>query len=318
MSIREDLKRIRSTATGFMASRVLLTANNLGVFDSLRRPLTPAQLAQEKGITRRGAEILLDVLVAMGFLRKEGNTYRNTTLADRYLTQGSKYYQGDLLHHYETLWWRWSDLDRVLETGIPSDREFDLASFIRAMDNIARFKVEDVLRSIDLNGVKRVLDLGGGPGTYSVALARKGLEVVLFDRPEVIPLAQEKIRAEGLDGKIQLRGGDFLTDDLGRDYDMVLLSQVLHSYSEEDCLRIIGRTRDALSTGGSLVIHEFYLSADRTSPLQGALFSVNMLVNTPGGRSYSLKEMREFLKKSGFKKTITKRLEDTVVLQARS
>jgi ubiquinone/menaquinone biosynthesis C-methylase UbiE len=316
MSISNELQRLRSFATGFMGARVLITANTLGMFELLERPLSAQSVSKRLNLTRRATEILLDVLVSLGFLKKSGQKYQNSSLSKRFLIKKSPYYQGDLLRHYDNLWRSWSVLDEVVRTGEPSSAEFDFRAFIMAMDNIARFKVKDVIRRIRLKSVKRVLDLGGGPGTYSLAFARKAEEVVLYDRPETLRIAEENIKDDPFKNRIVLKAGDFMVDDLGRGYDIVFMSQILHSYSEKECLRLIKKVKRSLVQGGTVVIHEFYLDRTRTSPASGALFAVNMLVNTPSGRSYTQEELQSWLKKAGFRVFQSDRLQETVLIQA--
>jgi 2-polyprenyl-3-methyl-5-hydroxy-6-metoxy-1,4-benzoquinol methylase len=184
------------------------------------------------------------------------------------------------------------------------------------MHNNAVLRADAVIGSFDLRGVKRALDLGGGPGTYSIALARKGINVVLFDLPNTVEIAHEMIRQAGVQS-VEFRGGDFHSDDIGSGYDLVLLSQVLHSNSKDDALALIGKVSDALAQKGRVAIHEFSLNEDHASPVTGALFSVNMLVNTADGRSYTRKEMKRWLTKAGFKKITVKDLGDTVLVMGK-
>ena len=302
---------------GFRASRVILTANNLRVFENIGRGRTADDLAGSLKTDPRATEILLDAVAALGLLKKSGMTYRLTPAAKLFLLPDSPSYQGDMLRHADTLWKNWSGLDTVIRTGMPNrsgERHHDV--FIRAMHNNAVLRAGTVVDSLDLRGVKRALDLGGGPGTYSIVLARKGISVVLFDLPNTVDIAHEMIQQAGV-RNIEFKGGDFHLDDIGSGYDLALLSQVLHSNSEDDALALLGRVYDALAPKGIVAIHEFSLNEDHASPVPGALFSVNMLVNTAGGRSYTRKEMKRWLIKVGFRKTTVKDLEDTVLVMGR-
>jgi SAM-dependent methyltransferase len=173
-----------------------------------------------------------------------------------------------------------------------------------------------LLKALDLRGVKRALDLGGGPGTYGIALAKRGIDVTLFDLPDTIEIAHEMIRKAGV-RNVTFRGGDFHFDDIGNGYDLALLSQVLHSHSPIENRALLGKVFDALAPKGTIAIHEFALAEDRASPIAGALFSVNMLVNTTEGRSYSPKEMSGWLMKAGFGRIKKVGLGDTVVMTGR-
>jgi SAM-dependent methyltransferase len=302
---------------GFRASRVLMTANNLGVFEHVGKGVAAPELAKVLNTEPRATEILLDAVTALGLLKKSRGIYRLTATAKEFLLPESPWYQGDMLHHLDTLWKNWSGLDEVVRTGIPNrsgGRHHDV--FIRAMHNNAVLRTAAVLKAIDLRGVKRALDLGGGPGTYGIALAKRGIEVTVFDLPNTVEIAQEMIRQAGVKN-VNFRGGDFHFDDIGHGYDLVLLSQVLHSHSPLENHALLGRVYDALAPKGMAVIHEFTLAEDHASPVPGALFSVNMLVNTAEGRSYTPREIKDWLTKVGFDRVKKVDLRDTVVMTGR-
>jgi SAM-dependent methyltransferase len=302
---------------GFRASRVLLTANNLQVFERIGKGATAAELSKDLKTYPRATEILLDAVAALGLLRKSRGIYRLTPAARRFLLPESPWYQGDMLRHLDTLWKNWSGLDEVVRTGVPNrsgGRRHDV--FIRAMHNNAVLRAASVIKALDLRGVKRALDLGCGPGTYGIALAQLGIEVTLFDLPNTVEIAHEMIRQAGVKN-IAFRGGDFHFDDIGNGYDLVLLSQVLHSHSPLENRALLGKVFDALAPKGVAAVHEFTLAEDHASPIPGALFSVNMLVNTEEGRSYSPGEMTGWLTKVGFGRIKKVGLGDTVVLSGR-
>jgi len=302
---------------GFRATRVVLTANNLGVFEHVGKGVAAPELARLLKTDPRATEILLDAIAALGLLRKSRGIYRLTATAKEFLLPESPWYQGDMLRHLDALWKNWSGLDEVVRTGMPNrsgGRQHDV--FIRAMHNNAILRVESMLKALDLRGVKRALDLGGGPGTYGIELAKRGIEVTLFDLPNTVEIAHEMIRKAGVKN-VTFRGGDFQFDDIGSGYDLVLLSQILHSHSPLENIALISKVYDALAPKGMIAIHEFTLAEDHASPAPGALFSVNMLVNTAEGRSYSPKEMKDWLTQVGFGRIKMIALGDTVVITGR-
>ena len=317
---RNVLKQVQDFARpwgGFRASRVILTANNYRVFDHLTRPKTASELARAIDADPRATEILLDAVAAVGLLKKAGSKYRNTTTAKKFLVQSSPLYQGDMLRHADNLWKSWSGLDEVVKTGKPNQsgtRDYD--AFIRAMHNNAVLRAKDAVSAIDLKSVTRALDLGGGPGTYSMELAKRKIIVTLFDLPETVKIAQE-IVGEQKPKQIHFVAGDYHSDDIGSGYDLVLISQIVHSLSIEESIDLIEKARNALNPKGTIAVHEFLLAKNRAAPVPGALFSVNMLVNTRDGRSYSVEEMRSWLLKAGFKGIKARVLGDTVVVMGK-
>jgi cyclopropane fatty-acyl-phospholipid synthase-like methyltransferase len=181
------------------------------------------------------------------------------------------------------------------------------------MHNNAVFRAPDVIKTIDLRGVKKALDLGGGPGTYSMELASRGIAVTLFDLPNTVDIAEKLITESGT-GNIDFIRGDFHSDDIGAGYDLVFISQIFHSLSVDDNLMLLKKARNAMAPKGTIAIHEFLLEKNRAFPVPGALFSVNMLVNTTSGRCYTPQEMKAWLLQTGFRGIRTKVLNDTVVL----
>ena len=315
--IIKDAKQFAGLWGGFRASRVVLTANNLRVFENIGKGSSSDDLAKALRTDLRAMEILLDAVASLGLLRKSGTAYRLTPTAKRFLLPESPWYQGDMLRHADMLWKNWSGLDNVVRSGLPNRagaRDHDV--FIRAMHNNAVLRAPQVIAGLDLRGVRTALDLGGGPGTYSMALAKRGVAVTLFDLPDTLEVAQEVVRKSRLKN-VTFRSGDFHFDDIGSGYDLVLISQVLHSNSTVENIALLGKAHDALAPHGRVAIHEFSLNEDHASPVPGALFSVNMLVNTADGRSYTPKEMKSWLRSAGFSRIKKVDLGDTVVMTGR-
>lgn len=317
-SILEKAKELRKLWSGFQGPRVLLTANNYRVFDYLQKPQLARTISKKLNIDKRATEILLDALTGLGLLKKQNGRYKNINLASQFLVSGSPYYQGDILKYADTLWQNWSGLDRVIKTGVPYHKSQNHEAFILGMHNLAVLKAKKVLESIGLQGVKKALDLGGGPGTYAIEMAKKGIVVTLFDSPETVKIARRVIKDSKfkIQDSISFIEGDFINDDFGKGYDLIFLSQILHAYSEKDNINLLKKCRKALNNKGRIVIQEFLVSENRTHPLQSALFSVNMLVNTEEGRCYSPEEIKNWFFKTRFKKVRKRIIADSVLISA--
>jgi 2-polyprenyl-3-methyl-5-hydroxy-6-metoxy-1,4-benzoquinol methylase len=316
-TIHEEVKILRDIWSGFRSARVLMTANNYRVFDYLTKPQSARAISRRLKTDLRATEILLDALTGLGFLKKSAEEYRNTSVSNHFLVKGKPYYQGDIITHADYLWQNWSALDEVVKTGKPGQGARNYEAFILGMHNLASLKVKDVIKAIGLKGVRTALDLGGGPGTYSMEMARQGMQVTLFDFPEAIEIAKRIFEKERIEG-IHFIRGDFIIDDIGKGYDLILISQILHAYSAEDNLMILKKCAEALNRHGRIVVQEFPISEDRTRPVQSALFSVNMLVNTQSGRCYSSKEVKSWFSKSGMKDIHETLLDDTVLIMGSS
>ena len=311
--MNEPIKNLRDIWSGFRAARVLITANNYGVFNLLTKPQSAEAISHKLHIDSRATEILLDALTGIGLLKKSASEYKNTPISNRFLVEGSPSYQGDIIKHADTLWKNWSGLDEAVKTGKPARKAHDHEAFILGMHNLASLKVKDVIKTAGLKGVKTALDLGGGPGTYSMEMAKRGVKVTLFDYPETIEIAKRLIEEQKIKG-IRFISGDFTIEDVGKGYDLIFISQILHAYSGKRNLQILKKCKNALNRQGRIVIQEFPISEDRTHPLQSALFSVNMLVNTQAGRCYSPKEIKSWLSKSALKDIQEKLIDDTVLI----
>jgi cyclopropane fatty-acyl-phospholipid synthase-like methyltransferase len=185
------------------------------------------------------------------------------------------------------------------------------------MHNLSSKSASAVLKKIGLKGVKRALDLGGGAGTYSIEMARKDIDVTLFDQPAIVPLARRIVASEKVTG-INFIEGDFLKDDIGSGYDLILANQICHCIGNSENVFLMLKCRQALNVGGRLIIQEFILDNDHTTPLSGALFSVNMLVSNQHGRAYSPDEISNWLTGAGFSSIQVTRRSDTVLVSSRA
>jgi len=310
----KQARKFASLWGGFQAARVVLTANNYSIFEHLRSARTAGQLADILETNFHATEILLDAVASLGLLTKQGKRYRITSTAKQFLLKESPSYQGDMLRHADTLWKSWSNLDTIVKTGMPSRSESrNHEVFIRAMHDNAICIAPAVVKALDLRGVKTALDMGGGPGTYSIELAKQGIAVTLFDVPSTLEVATSLIRTSKA-GTIELKAGDFHTDPVGKGYDLVLISQVLHFFSEEKNCALLEKARNALNPGGQIAILEIFVAPNRAYPPSGTLFSANMLVNTSIGRCYTTREIKKWLAKTGYRNVLEKLIDDTVLL----
>ncbi len=301
---------LANTIRGFQESRVILTALELDLFTALADGGTAAQVAARIGASSRGTEALMNALVAMQLLSKQDGSFTNTNVSSRYFVSTSPDSHRAALMHTANLWKRWSTLTEAVQKGTAagyeemSERGEDWTeSFIAAMHRNAAERAPMVVLSAGARGARRMLDVGGGSGAYSIAFAKANeqLSVDLLDLPAVLPIAQSHIENAGLSGRVKTRAGDLRTDGFGSGYDMVLVSQICHMLSRAENRDLLRRCFQALNAGGRLVIQEFILEADKTAPKSAALFSLNMLVGTAAGASYSEPEYTEWLREAGFK-----------------
>jgi (2Fe-2S) ferredoxin len=303
---------LADTIRGYMPSRVLLTALELDLFTTVARassPPTAASLSRALGADLRATTILADALVSLGVLSKEDETYANTPTAERFLVAGARDDASTALRHNLSLWERWSTLTEVVRSGQPVDRgemaargESWTTPFIAAMHRNAALRAPMVVRAVGVEGVARLLDIGGGSGAYAISFAQASpkLHADVFDLATVVPIATGHIAAAGLSGRIHPRVGDLRSDAFGTGYDLALLSAICHMLAPDENRDLLRRVFSALSVGGRVVIQDHVMGAEKTSPRAGALFAVNMLVGTRRGATYSEAEYCDWLREAGF------------------
>jgi (2Fe-2S) ferredoxin/predicted O-methyltransferase YrrM len=290
----------------FMPSRALLTALELDVFTAVGGGASAERVAEKIRGDSRATEMLLNALVSLNLLEKREGDFFNSAKTARFFSEGSRDDARDALLHIANLWHRWSTLTDCVRAGTSvatrQRNEAGVKAFIAAMDRNARERAGAVVKAVGTSGIKRMLDLGGGSGAYSIAFSRAipELQSEILDLGEVVPLTQEHIRKAGLAGRITTRVGDMTRDPLGKDYDLILVSQICHMFSEEENRKLFRRAWDALAPKGQFVVQDFILEPSRTAPRAAALFALNMLVGTRAGSTYSEPEYANWLRDAGF------------------
>ena len=301
---------IRELAASFQKSRIILTGFELDIFTNIDESgTTGMQIADHLHLDEHACERLLNALVSLGFLTKKNNLFFNTADSFTYLSKKSSDYLGGLMHSNH-LWNTWSNLTRVIKTGIsanPSDinvrGEDWLFPFINAMHDRAKIQAPQQLANIDLSEIKSVLDIGGGSGAYSMEFISKKpeIEATVFDLPKVVPITEKFIDKEGFSNRIKTYSGDYTTDDLPKGFDLVFLSAIIHSNSLGVNQDLIKKCYSSLNKNGKIVILDWIMNSDRTQPTPGAIFAINMLVGTEAGDCFTELEVTEMLNAAGFK-----------------
>ena len=302
------LGAIRELATNFQSSRVLLTAIELRVFSLVGAGgLTSAEVAGLAGSHPRATDRLLNALCALGLLEKRDGRFHNTLDSRRYLDDASPEYAAGL-GHTASMWHSWSGLTDAVREGRPALRasindrgDVWLKPFIAAMHYRAAQQAPVMAALLELDGVGRVLDVGGGSGAFSIAFANTapGLRSVVFDLPNVLPLTRDYIDAAGLSGRVTTAVGDYLVDPLPSGFDLVLLSAVVHSNSPEQNAALIRSCAAALNPGGRVAVADWVMDNDRVTPPGGAFFALNMLVATDFGDTFTEGEIRGWMADAG-------------------
>lgn len=305
--------RINELVTSYREAKVLFTAASMDLFSATSgKHAGAARIASAKGLDPRAATIFLNALVSMGFLKKSAAGYRNSKLAEEFLVPGSRNYVGNNLQYQDIIWNAWSELAGVIKTGEPPEdltsllmnRPGFVEGYIRGMDNIAAGPAAEIVRLAGKKPLGEMLDVGGGPGTYTAAFlkANPGMRGTILDLPATLKVTRKILKANPLRGRVRLKPGDYHTADYGCGrHDLVLLSHITHDEGPEEVLNMLRKSHTALKPGGRVVIHDFMLDQDLTAPKFAAMFSVHMLVYTNKGKVYSESEYTGMLKAAGFR-----------------
>ena len=301
-----DLMRL---ANAFSESRTLLAANDLDVFTAIGAAgRTAGEIAKRCKADQEGLRLLLNALVGLGLLTLRGGRYRNTPLGRHHLDRRSPEAISNLLWLLGHHWQDWTDMPQAIRKGRPGwapvttspefRRRFSLAmherSYVLAAPTVATIRLPRTAR--------RFLDLGGGPGSYAIALAKHcpRLEGVVLD--QTVTVARRLIRRHRLENRLRARAGSIFTAALGAGFDAVLVSNVIHVFNERENRVLMRRVRAALRPGGKVFIVEFFLDESLTRPAKASVFSVMMYTFTAGGRCYSWGEVEGWLKELGLGK----------------
>ena len=301
---------IVQTAGAYWSSCVLQAAVQLDVFTALEKgPVEEAALARRLGCDSRAFSMLVTAMAAMGLAERLPAGVAAPDALLRFLSRNSPEYLGHIIKHQANIMPHWARLAEAVRTGRPTAEQSTLFTedareredFLMGMYNIARLQAERIAEALDLSGRERLIDVGGGPGTYAVDFCRKnpGLTGTVFDLPTSEPFARKIIRQFNLEDRVGFVGGNYLTDALPKGQDVAWLSQVLHGETPKDAALLVKNAAACLRPGGLLGVQEFMLDDSRDGPERPALFNLNMLVQTAGGQAYTQGEIRAMLTAAG-------------------
>lgn len=302
--------RLLQTSSGYWQACTLHTSVRLEIFTAIGPELVSGdEIAQKAGADVGAVKRLLNALTAMGLLTRQQGLYANTAAAESLLVKDSPDYIGHIILHHQHLVEAWSQLTLSVKTGkqVKESSSFsadeDRETFLMGMFNMAMGAASRVADKVDLSGRSHLLDLGGGPGTYAVhfCLANPNLRATVYDLPTTRPIAEKIIARFGLLDRVGFVAGNYIEDDLAGSYDVAWLSHIIHGEDPGDSQKIIEKAASALTPGGLILIHDFLLNDTLDGPLFPALFSLNMLLNTEQGRSYSESEITSMMARAGFR-----------------
>jgi SAM-dependent methyltransferase len=304
--------RIFEIAQGFMASKHLFAASELGIFEALGEgPVDLDGLAARTGLARRTARISVDAMVAIGLVERHGDRYANSSVSATFLSGATPADLRPLLRFWDRLSYPvWEDLAGALGRGRPAREIFEIddamvpimSAGIAAATAAACHALPVVA---GLPGASRVLDIGGGNGSWSIALAAAdpALTATVLEIADVARVAQEQLRATPYADRIDVRVGDVQTDDLPGGYDAFLVANLVHYFTPETNQAILHRIRAGAGPGARLLLADFWTDPTHTEPLPAALMAGEFAIHVKDGDVYSVEECSAWLTATGWRLT---------------
>ena len=295
----------------YRTSHILLTGIEKRVFTRLSESKSAKKLAEEMETDPRTTEKFLNVLVALGLLAKSDIKYANTVDAETFLVEGKSHYIGNLVRITVGSNLLLSHLDEVLKNGgslqaTSEEHTFGEVHLLGHAEWALCLELPiifDTLKNVpEFVNSKRILDLGGAHGVYSMAFAQKNpmSEVTLFDQPHVIEFAKHFIAKYGMDDRIKLIAGDFNTDDIGNGYDLVFVSHVF--YQKKGIESVLGKIYDSLNKNGAVILNHWIVNETRTGPRISVLFDLYISIMSRGYHCYTVNGYTSLLEEAGFSK----------------
>lgn len=297
-------------ATAYRFSEVLFTAVELGIFDLLARgEKTLGEIAGELGCEPKAMYRFLQSLGELGLLAKTGRHYDNTGVASQFLVSGKECYQGNAILWRKNLAGSWRNLSQCLKAGgridfpavaeKPEEQAQRIRHYLKAMDDVAKVKAQEILpffQGLTLKG--QLLDVGTGSGALAISFLAcfPDLTAVLLDLPEVLVYTSDFVEKKSLSKRVQYVPANILAEwpVAQKAFDLVMLSNVVHAYSEEELPAILERAAACLQPEGYLLLHDFFLEH---CPSKAAVFDLNMMVHTYNGKVFSKKWLQNELTK---------------------
>ena len=314
-------EQILQVGLGFWASKVLLSAVEMGLFTELAHgPEDLQALRGRLGLHPRAAHDFLDALVALGFLERRDGRYCNTPSADLFLDKRKPSYLGGILEMANhRLYPSWGHLTEALRTGKPQNelRTGDvplfeaiyadparLREFLAAMSGISRGAALAIAAKFPWRNHRTFVDVGTAQGDTAsqIALAHPHLTGIGFDLPEVGPIFEDYVAGLGLSGRVRFEPGSFFDNPLPK-AGVVMMGHILHDWDLETKRMLLAKAYDAVPEGGAVIVYEAIIDDDRSKNAFGLMMSLNMLVETPGGFDYTGADCQGWMRDAGFRET---------------
>ncbi len=303
-------KVIGKILQGYQPACVVITANELKIFDELKQPVKAREVAENRNLDPEACERLLNALTSLEIITKENNHYHLPPASQEFLVTGGSHSMQQWIQLSADLYPVWGQLSTFIKSGILIKSIMEMLgadphkmrAFTDAMHDKALNATWKIAREVPVGDAKKMLDVGGGPGTYALEWCKlhPHLKATVFDIPPVLEVTKNYIEKYGLEERVDTQPGNFQKDDLGdSQYDLVLMANILHMYDADMGIALVTKAVKALQPGGRIVLHGFCTDEDQTGPLEDTLFSLNIGMLTEGGRAHPVNEKINWLKGAG-------------------
>ncbi len=306
----DSVLSILEISFAYQKSKILLSACELDIFSVLgNEEKTSKEIAYEIDVDEKAIDRLMNALCALNLLMKRANNFSNTKGTFRFLVKGQPEFIGNMMHK-SNLWETWGTLTEVIRKGSPAayrgigDKSEEWTeSYIESLHWRASLQAPDIVEMLNISNVTKMLDLGGASGIYAMEFVKANPKIYayVFDEPKIITYTNKQLERSGYADKIGTVSGKILTGDYGRGYDLVFISHILSEFSLWDNIDILRKVYNSLNRGGQVVIQDYILGDDRISPETSVIHSLDMLVNTMGGDTYTETDIWIMLKEAWFK-----------------
>jgi ubiquinone/menaquinone biosynthesis C-methylase UbiE len=304
------------TVQGFQQTSLIKAAVELDVFTAIDEGAhSAAELGAKRDASERGMRILCDSLTILGFLTKSGQQYHLTPDSAIFLSKRSPAYIGGSINFLVTpaLVEGYQKAAAAVRKGgtalgkegvLTPDNPF-WTEFARSMGALARLPAENIAKILNAPAGHpwKVLDIAAGHGFYGISIAKQNpnATVVALDWPNVLAVAKENAEKEGVASRFSTKPGDAFGTDFGSEYDVILLTNILHHFDIPTCEKLLAKVNAALKPEGRAAIFDFVPNEDRISPPEAAMFPMTMLCMTPNGDAYTFSQYQQMLAKTGFR-----------------
>ncbi len=305
-----DPMAVMRVASAYWESSILHVANSFDVFTKLSKegPASAEEMAQRCGVDARGIEMILMGCVCLGFLEKQDGKFRNTPLSETFLVEGSPRNQRGIVSMFKDWVLPWSRLEDAVKTGEPVvEKQHDhgeeaTRTYIMGMLHRGIPQAQLLAEEVPMEGRRKMLDVGGGPGIFSIIMCQKNpaLKAAVLDLPQTLRVTRDIIKEWGAEDRVDTIEGSYMDEGYGEGYDVVLTSSMISQEGPEIVKHILRESFKAMESGGIILIQEQFLDDEKTGPMLPVQVGLNQLIHTPAGRAYSAKEVADFAEEIGF------------------